>query len=532
MAHDRPADRRRDRKRAAKLLDAATDDGDLDLSTLTSRLDSDDPERRAAASWALAEAARDWPHRTSRAADDLVGLVEDDDEWVRRGASWALSRIAETSPKAARGGIGTLTDRLADDDPLVRENVTQAVAGVAEQYPSRARPAVPKLAERLEDDDPLVRRYAAQALRSVLRSGGVDASNIDPMAVHRMAEFEPLVQKDVDVFDAIDDRSSVEEHAEEGPSGGSSPGGRTMETRPHEAGDPRPPETVPDAPTVQVEYENVEVVGGIGSGRTGVVHRARVSTETDDHVVVALKRLRRDDYVDDRPAFDEAFDRATAEWRRLAEHDHVVSLLGADRSPDPWLAVEYMDAGSLRHRIGRAGFAQALWTTLCIVRGVSHAHAQGMIHGGIRPSNVLFSRTLEGTWDVPKVTDWGLSRCFLEHAKSLRWLDPTYAAPEQLVPDRFGRSDHATDVYQLGVLTYELFAGRPPFDGAPSEVARQVIDDDPIPVSERTTGVPADVDAVLGRALARHKPERYETVDDLLRELEVFAREHAPGVLE
>jgi hypothetical protein len=531
MAPDRFEDRRRDRKRAAELLDDAIDDGDLDLSKLTRHLDSDDPERRASATWALAEAARDRPHRTSRAAEDLGELLEDDDEWVRRGASWALSRIATTSPSAARDGIGSLTGRLGDDDPLVRENATEAVAGIAEQYPSRARPAVPELTERLEDDDPLVQRYAAEALRHVVASGEIDPGDLDRPTVHHLSEFEALTQKDVSVFDAFQDQSSVEQVGEEGPAGGSS-GGPTGPAVPQEAEDPRPPETVPDAPTVQVEYANVERVGGIGSGRTGIVHRARVRTEADDHVVVALKRLRRETFVDETAQFDETFDRVTAEWRRLDVHDYVVSLLGADRTPDPWLAVEYMDGGSLRDRIGRVGFGQALWTTVCVVRAVSHAHAQGVTHGGIRPSNVLFSRTLEGAWDVPKLTDWALERCFAEHATSRNWLDPTYAAPEQLLPDRFGRPDHAADVYQLGTLIYELFAGQPPFAGAPTEVAHEVVGEEPRAITEVASGLPDDLDRVLTRALAKHKPERYETVDDLRRELEVFAGEHAPDVLE
>lgn len=530
MARDHSENRRRNRKRAARLLDAATDDGDLDLSELLDHLDSDDPDDRAGATWALAEAARDWPHRTSRAADDLVGLLADDDRWVRRGASWALSRIAETSPKSARDGVATLTDRLGDDDPLVRENTTQAVAAVAEQYPSRARPAAPELAERLEDEDPLVRRYAAEALRHLFAGDEIDAAKLDPKMAHRLSEFDQLPRKDASKSGEAeaDDEPSVDEATEGEPSGGSTTGSpATYE----EAEEPRPPETVPDAPTVDVEYSNVERVGNIGTGRTGVVHRARVRTEADDHVVVALKRLRRDEFVENREAFDATFDGVSAEWRRLATHDNVVSLLGADRVPDPWLAVEYMDGASLRDRIGRVGFAQATWTTLCVVRAVSHAHAQGVVHGGIRPSNVLFSRTLEGTWDVPKVTDWGLARCFAEHATSRKWLDPTYAAPEQLSPDRFGRADHATDVYQLGVLTYELFAGRPPFAGAPAEIAHQVVGEEPRAITDVAPGLPDDLDRVLRRALARRKPERYETVDDLRRELEVFAGEHAPDVL-
>lgn len=529
MAPERSGNRRRDRERAERLLEDATDDGDLDVSKLLAHLDSDDPDRRASTTWALVEAAREWPHRTSRAADDLVETLGDDDQWVRRGASWALSRIATAEPGAARGGVEALTGRLADDDPLVRENASQAIATISEGYPSRARPAVPALAERLEDDDPLVRRYAEEALRNVIDSEEVDTETLDPPTIHRLSEFELRIETDVP---ESGDDAPVEQVEDEEPSSSGGPPAGGAATRVEAAEEPRPPETVPDAPTVDVESSNVERVGGIGTGRTGVVHRARVRTGADDHVVVALKQLRRDEFVEDAAGFDEAFDRVSTEWRRLGDHDYVISLLGADRVPEPWLAMEYMDAGSLRNRIGWIGFAQATWTAICVVRAVSHAHAHGVIHGGIRPSNVLFSQTLEGTWDVPKVTDWGLLRCFFEHSPSRRWLDPTYATPEQLAPDRFGQHDHATDVYQLGTLTYELFAGRPPFEGTPAEVARKVVGEEPRPTTDVASDLPADLDDILTRALAKRKPERYETVDDLRRELEVFAAEHAPDVLE
>lgn len=533
MAPDRFGDRRRDPEEVAKLLDGAIDEhGDLELSKLTDHLRSEDPEQRASASWALAEAARDRPRQASHAAEDLVAILADDDQWVRRGASWALSRIATTSPRAVREGVSAMTERLSDGDPLVRENASQAVAAIAETYPSRARPATQALAERLEDEDPLVRRYAAEALGYVLASDEIDLSNLNRPTVHRLAEFERLTQKDISVFDAFENESSVQQIADDGPPDGPASGGPATPVGPEEAEELSLPENVPDAPSVRVEQSNVERVGGIGTGRTGVVHRARVATETDDHIVVALKRLRREKFVDDTTAFDETFDRVTAGWQRLADHDYVVSLLGAGRTPHPWLAIEYMDAGSLRERIGQVGFAQATWLTLSIVRAVSHAHAQGVVHGGLRPSNVLFSQTLEGTWDVPKVTDWGLAQCFSEHATSRRWLDPTYAAPEQLTPDRFGRPDHATDVYQLGTLTYELFAGRPPFAGAPAEIAHKVVGDEPRPITDVARGLPDDLDRVLTRALAKRKPERYETVDDLRRELELFANEHAPDVFE
>lgn len=519
---------RNGQQRAAKLLSEATDEtGDLDISKLVTKLQSDDTDVRSGATWALAEAARDWPHRTSQATGDIIALLDDDDQWVRRGASWALSEIAESAPKAATAGVDALNECLSDEDPLVRENATRAVAEVSERFPSRARPTVSELAKRLEDDDTLVRQYAAEALGNILGDVGI-VEELEPATVHALAEHSDLIQKDIEVFETSEDESALESLAEQGPMDEPNIDRGSAPSRTRRENDRGPPEVVPDAPNIWVGHSDVQRVGGIGTGRTGVVYRARVRTEEDDHVIVALKRLRYQEFVDDEQEFEADFERAVAGWRRLSEHDHVVSVLGSDRHPGPWLALEYMDSASLRDRIGQVGFPEALWDGLSVVRAVSNAHAHGIVHGGIRPSNVLFSETLEGTWDVPKLTDWGLDDCFFEHATTRRWLDPTYAAPEQLMTDRFGTPDHASDVYQLGVLLYELFTGRPPFTGEPADVARQVVNDQPRPATELFSSLPSEIDQLFTRALAREKHERYETVEDLRRELELFVDEHAP----
>jgi serine/threonine protein kinase len=115
------------------------------------------------------------------------------------------------------------------------------------------------------------------------------------------------------------------------------------------------------------------------------------------------------------------------------------------------------------------------------------------------------------------VADWGLSKHLLEHSKSVEGLSPQYAAPEQF-SDEFGPADDLTDVYQLGAVFYELFTGRPPFEGDPTSVMRSVIEGRPTPPSEVADPPPA-LDDVLLTALATAKADRYDDIvylrDDL-----------------
>jgi serine/threonine protein kinase len=97
------------------------------------------------------------------------------------------------------------------------------------------------------------------------------------------------------------------------------------------------------------------------------------------------------------------------------------------------------------------------------------------------------------------------------------YLDPRYAAPEYY-DRRFGRIDHATDIYQLGATCFRLFTGRSPYAGSFETVKERVVDGQP-PAPSDVADVPPAVDDVLGKAMARQKLARYETASQLTQEL-------------
>jgi serine/threonine protein kinase len=163
----------------------------------------------------------------------------------------------------------------------------------------------------------------------------------------------------------------------------------------------------------------------------------------------------------------------------------------------------------LGDRSDEMGLQQALWTAIAVTKGVRHAHMRGVVHLDLKPENILL-RTVEDAWDAPKVADWGLSKHLLEHSKSVEGMSPHYAAPEQF-DEAYGPTDNVTDVYQLGAVFYELFTGRPPFEGRPTKVMRAVMDDQPAPPSD-LADVPEELDEVLLTALAKEKADRYEDI--------------------
>jgi hypothetical protein len=267
-----------------------------------------------------------------------------------------------------------------------------------------------------------------------------------------------------------------------------------------------PPETIPDLPDVSVDYDALTDEKPIGAGGNADVVQATLPTPQGD-IILAIKRPRMSGTL--HTGTVERLLEEAETWDKLDDHDHIVGVVDYGAEPVPWIAMEYMDAGDLSERAGDLGFDQALWTAVAITRGVRHAHRRGVAHLDLKPANILF-RSVEGAWDVPKVADWGLSKHLLEHSKSVEGLSPQYAAPEQFA-DEYGATDDITDVYQLGAVFYELFTGRPPFEGKPAKTMHRVLNEIPTPPSE-VVDVPAVLDDVLLTALAKDKDNRFESV--------------------
>ena len=164
-----------------------------------------------------------------------------------------------------------------------------------------------------------------------------------------------------------------------------------------------------------------------------------------------------------------------------------------------------------RLRAGRLPAEEARQVGEQLGRALGSAHAGRIVHGDIKPANVLISR--DGT---VKVTDFGLARLLGGSSAQLSATiagTPTYMAPEQ----SRGTATPASDVYSAGVVLYEMLSGRPPFEGdAPVELALQHLQDAPPPLH---AGVPDPLRDVVFRALAKDPQQRFRDGDELAEAL-------------
>src|SRR5258705_10608342 len=161
---------------------------------------------------------------------------------------------------------------------------------------------------------------------------------------------------------------------------------------------------------------------------------------------------------------------------------------------------------------------------ILVARAVQAAFQGGMVHGDLKPSNILL--TADGT---PKMTDWGLARGMeVGAAVSVRGAKvgtPSYMAPEQAM-GKVGAFCPSVDVYSLGAILYEMLTGRPPFKAeTASETQRQLITEDPVPPKRLNVKVPCDLQTICLKCLRKDAARRYgggaELACDIVRVWEV-----------
>lgn len=266
--------------------------------------------------------------------------------------------------------------------------------------------------------------------------------------------------------------------------------------------------TTASPPPKSLSYRNIEKVERIGRGGNADVYRATAHTSSGA-LTIALKEPRVQGTI-----HSEVVDRFATEaetWQKLNDHDHIVGVVDYGVDHIPWLALEYMDGGNLATAADEMSFPAKRWTATKTTEAVLHAHEHGVGHLDLKPENIMLRSTAPGTYDVPKIGDWGLAKLLLEHSKSVEGYSPQYAAPEQFDPDTYGPPNKYTDVYQLGAIFYELFTGRPPFQGQTAQVMYTALNEDPRPPSE-IANVPPELDELLLTALAKEKEDRYESV--------------------
>jgi hypothetical protein len=258
-------------------------------------------------------------------------------------------------------------------------------------------------------------------------------------------------------------------------------------------------------------YELVELIGRGGMSSVWKAHD-RLLDRT-----IAIKLLHEQFTLD-----EEYVERFRREARSVAQLSHPNIVTVIDRGEDEgrqYIVFEYVDGENLKQLIERSGplpVRDALLLTLQMARALGFAHERGLIHRDVKPQNVLLSEDGQ-----PKMTDFGIARSVDVEGVTITGTvlgTSEYIAPEQA---RGQRVDALTDVYSLGVLLYELLAGRVPFQGESFvAIALRHVNEPAPSVLELRPDCPPRVGLAVERAMAKRPEQRFGSMRELCAELE------------
>ena len=284
-----------------------------------------------------------------------------------------------------------------------------------------------------------------------------------------------------------------------------------------------------------------EMVAQIGAGGMGVVWKA-YDPSLKRHVAIKILpgKLTAD------PEWRRRFQRE-AEAAAALDHPNiaVIHQVG-EQDGNPYIVMQFLEGQTLRQvlRLGRLTTRRWLAVGIGIADGLAHAQKNGIVHRDLKPDNVMI--TSDGQI---KILDFGLAKVLgaenLPAPREQRSAERSdeedaeltqagkvlgsrsYMSPEQI---RGETVDHRSDLFAFGVLLYEMAGGRVPFRGKTDEEIRNAIThEEPAPLSDRSDGIPAEVERVVRKAMEKEPERRYQYADELATDLRNLKRDLASG---
>jgi len=266
--------------------------------------------------------------------------------------------------------------------------------------------------------------------------------------------------------------------------------------------------------TVETFAGRYQVIEELGKGGMGRVYKV---FDTDVKEKVALKLLKPEIATD-----SETIERFSNEIKltRKIRHKNVCGMFDLGKAGGTlYLTMEFVPGEDLKRLIRRMGqfpMGKAVSIAKQISEGLSAAHDLGIVHRDLKPSNIMVDE--EGN---ARITDFGIARSLQE--KRITGAGVMIGTPEYMSPEQVeGKDiDQRSDVYSLGIILYEMLAGRVPFEGeTPLSIAHKHKYEPPADPRKLNSQIPEDLSRVILRCLEKDTGKRYQTAEDLRADLE------------
>ncbi|MFJ4666520.1 protein kinase domain-containing protein [Kitasatospora purpeofusca] len=281
-------------------------------------------------------------------------------------------------------------------------------------------------------------------------------------------------------------------------------------------------------------------LGTVGDGRYRLTHRlgrggmAEVLAAQDVRLgrTVAVKLLRGELAQDEIARL-----RFTREAHAVAALNHHAIVAVYDTGEEyvgeestPYIVMELVEGRTVRELLvdeEEPPVDQALIIIAGVLEALAYSHRHGIVHRDIKPANVIITTT-----GAVKVMDFGIARALTGTASTMTQTGMVMGTPQYLSPEQaLGKPvDHRSDLYAAGCMLYELLALRPPFTGdTPLSVVYQHVQDIPVPPSQANPRVPAGLDHLVLRSLAKNPDDRFQDADEFRAHIEHALRELTGG---
>ena len=249
-------------------------------------------------------------------------------------------------------------------------------------------------------------------------------------------------------------------------------------------------------------------------GASGAVYRA---TDLETHADVALKII-------DSETLEEHFLREARVLEGL-RHPTIVSYVAHGTTEDDrvYLALEWLDGETLSRRLreGPLSLLEALAVTRAVADALAHAHAHGVVHRDVKPSNIFLTAPRKHDDGGVKLIDFGIAQ--LRQATRITQTGTTMGTPAYMAPEqaRAGKIDGRADIFSLGCVLYRCLTGVAPFQAENvTATLAKVLFEEAMPMRSRRREIPIEMDALVLRMLAKDPADRVPSAKTLLDELD------------
>ena len=264
-----------------------------------------------------------------------------------------------------------------------------------------------------------------------------------------------------------------------------------------------------------------KIVGEIGQGAMGTVYKA-VDPVIDR--TVAIKTINLNLSKQELEEYQARFSQEIKAAGRL-NHPNIVTVYDVGKTEQlAYMAMEYLEGAELKDIINSGkllSVPEVVDIIAQVADGLWFAHQQDIVHRDVKPSNIMVLKA-----GIAKITDFGIARLPNSAVKTMTGLilgSPRYMSPEQVI----GKSlDKRTDIFSLGIVLYEALTGVAPFDGDNvNAIMYATVNSSPPPPSSQNRQVPAMLDLIVAKAMAKVVDDRYQTIKEFADDLREVRRQ-------